>query len=155
MKFENMNLVKRIFLIYLAVLAYGIFLCIIFFSFFVKNNNIFFSESSLPESVYQIFFNNLLFFLMMLVPKLSPIYFCYAMIFVHAYIVQSVLNFGLYFVLFRLLHYPIEMLAFSIPLSLNTMLYGDRKISSKRILVYLLSGVALLFIAAIIENGLR
>ncbi|MBS4750912.1 hypothetical protein GMA11_05185 [Granulicatella sp. zg-ZJ] len=155
MKTENIYLVKKIFFTYLAVLSYGIFLCIIFFSFFVKNNDIYFSETSIPESAYHIFLNNFLFFLILLIPIVSPVYFCYAMIFVYAYIVQSVLNFGIYFVLFKLIHYPIEMLAFSIPLSLNNMLYGDRKIPIKRVLIYISFGVALLLIAAIIENGLR
>lgn len=161
MKNEVKIIIKDTFITYGICLLYGLFLCIVFFSFFVEDGNIVFSADALPNSYFQIFTNNLLVYIILLVPIVGKIYYLYSMIFVHAFIVQTIVNLGVSFTMSRLIHYPIEILAFSLALVSSKYLFVTKKnavkqtMSKKSIVLLIVLGILLLFISAIIENSLR
>lgn len=161
MKNEVKILMKDTIITYGICMLYGLFLCLVFFSFFVEDENIIFSADALPKSYLHIFINNLLIYIIFLVPIVGKIYYLYSMIFVHAFIVQTIVNFGVSFTMSRLVHYPIEILAFSLALVSSKYLFVTKKnavkqtMSKKSIVLLIVLGILLLFISAIIENSLR
>ena len=160
MKNEVKILMKDIIITYGICILYGLFLCLVFLSFFVEDGNIIFSADALPKSYLQIFINNLLVYIIFLVPIVGKIYYLYSMIFVHAFIVQTIVNFGVSFTMSRLVHYPIEILAFSLAL-VSKYVFVTKKNAVKQamskisIVLLMVLGILLLFISAIIENSLR
>lgn len=91
----------------------------------------------------------------MYIPVIGKIQYFYSVLIIHAYIAVGILNYGAVFTFGRLFHYPIEMLAFCIPIATNQLKKCECIFDKVQLMFLSMLGLVLLLIAAYIENLLR
>lgn len=115
-------------------------------------------EGTYPDTM-SIFLNNLRFIFVFLIPFLGTIYFLLSFGYIFSLIGVSAVNSGLLFTISRLIHVPLEVFSFSIPITLSILLgrklmKQETDLTAKDTIFLLLISIILLFLSAVLENSL-
>lgn len=145
----------------LSLITLGIGIPIVAISwFFNQNQNLYEYDISTLPTMKQILFNNIKFVGLYLVPIIGPLYYLLNFIVIYVFIGTSIAHSGMIFTLVRLIHFPIELFALSIPviLSYHYTLNCNKKERKTEWMIFvklLMISVILLLFSAVIESFLK
>lgn len=142
------QVVKEIVLCWITTLIGSVVLVYCIMLMFPEDYLYVFDESSVAKYWWDIFIHNLRIYLIFLIPFVGIGYALFSLVIINGYIASSIVSFGLSFSLSKLYHYPIECLAFIIPL---VLINKKHSLSRRMCIIGLFLGILVLLISAFLE----